>query len=68
MFYATIRNRRNVYFTEYKHDQQYDVFTTKPNYFYGSQFNHVNTSCVGYEAEWSKEPEVQIPKPDSDKF
>ncbi|PFI78295.1 hypothetical protein [Bacillus cereus] len=63
--------------TELKLDQEYYLFPAKPNHFYVSRFDnvHANFGCYGAdrfqvikEEEWTKEPEIDIPELDREKY
>ncbi|MEN3130830.1 hypothetical protein ABDI49_07370 [Bacillus cereus] len=63
--------------TELKLDQEYYLFPAKPNHFYVSRFDNVHANFGCYEAdrfqvikeeEWPKEPEIDIPELDKEKY
>ncbi|PEA85892.1 hypothetical protein [Bacillus thuringiensis] len=63
--------------TELKQEQEYFLFPLKPNHFYVSRFDNKGANFGCYEAdrfqvieeeEWPKEPEIDIPELDKEKY
>ncbi|EOP85984.1 hypothetical protein IGM_04359 [Bacillus cereus HuB4-4] len=61
--------------TELKLDQEYYLFPAKPNHFYVSRFDNVHANFGCYQVNrfqviegWPKEPEIDIPELDREKY